>query len=307
MTLVRWFKRAGASKRAALLTATVSGAVFLSACTAELVRPDDGPSATGSGGHSSSTGGQTGVVASGEFPCDVQAFLTTNCQSCHSAASPVPMMTHADLVQASGDDPTLTLAEASLVRLAAGDGSRMPPSPSPTPPAADIEAFAAWVNAGAPQGSCSGDLPPPPPDPYDTPVVCTSGSHWTGGNEESPNMNPGEACISCHTKEREGPHLTIAGTLYPTAHEPGDCNGVPGSSAIYVEITDAAGRVFELSPRSSGNFMLEDPDSFTMPYTAKVVAPDGERVMVGEQDDGDCNSCHTEAGTDGAPGRIMLP
>ena len=175
------------------------------------------------------------------------------------------------------------------------------------PPAAEVEAFAAWVEAGAPVGSCSGALPPPPPDPYDTPVTCTSSTFWTGGDRESPNMNPGEACISCHTEEREGPDLTIAGTLYPTAHEPDDCNGVGRSSGAYVEITDAAGRVFELELETSGNFMLEEPDAFTMPYSAKVVSGDVERVMVGKQDSGDCNQCHNESGAKDAPGRVMLP
>ena len=32
-----------------------------------------------------------------------------------------------------------------------------------------------------------------------------------------------------------------------------------------------------------------------------------ERAMVAAQTSGDCNSCHTLAGTNGAPGRIMLP
>jgi hypothetical protein len=212
-------------------------------------------------------------------------------------------VTHADFVTTSSTDPALTLAEASLVRLAAHDGSQMPPLPAPAPRATDLEAFTAWVDAGASSGSCSAEVPP---DPYDTPVVCTSAGYWTQGNEESPNMNPGEPCISCHTSEREGPDLTIAGTLYPTAHEPDDCNGA-ASSGTYVKVTDAAGRVFELTPRSSGNFMLEEPDAFTMPYTARVVSPDGERVMVAKQHDGDCNACHTESGDDGAPGRIMVP
>jgi len=44
-----------------------------------------------------------------------------------------------------------------------------------------------------------------------------------------------------------------------------------------------------------------------MPYTAKVKYNGLERVMVASQTTGDCNSCHTQAGTKGAPGRILLP
>ena len=42
---------------------------------------------------------------------------------------------------------------------------------------------------------------------------------WTRGNHGSPDMNPGRACIACHTTD-DGPALTIAGTVYPTASKP---------------------------------------------------------------------------------------
>jgi hypothetical protein len=76
---------------------------------------------------------------------------------------------------------------------------------------------------------------------------------------------------------------------------------------VVVEITDADGRVFELRPNSAGNFYLEGPDAFTTPYQARVVSGGVERVMMGAQEDGDCNTCHTQDGDEGAPGRIMLP
>ena len=50
---------------------------------------------------------------------------------------------------------------------------------------------------------------------------------WTGGNRGSADMNPGRACITCHST-MNGPSLTIAGTVYPTAHEPDLCNGANG-------------------------------------------------------------------------------
>jgi len=286
--------------------ATALIALVLPGCTAELVMPDDRSRPASSTGGAEGTGGAgTGAVAASDLPCAVQALLTQSCQGCHGASSAIPLVSRADLAAPSAHDSTLTLAQASLLRMTATDREQMPPLPAPPPTGAEIEAFEAWVRAGTPVGSCSDEFPPPV-DPYDTPVVCTSGSYWTGGDRESPDMNPGQACISCHTNEGEGPELTIAGTLYPTAHEPSDCNG-SGASDAYVEITDASGRIFQLELESSGNFMLEDPDAFTMPYTAKVVSAAGERVMVSEQDDGDCNSCHTEGGAEAAPGRIMLP
>jgi hypothetical protein len=44
-----------------------------------------------------------------------------------------------------------------------------------------------------------------------------------------------------------------------------------------------------------------------LPFTAKVTFQGREIVMTTPQTDGDCNSCHTETGANGAPGRIKLP
>jgi hypothetical protein len=131
---------------------------------------------------------------------------------------------------------------------------------------------------------------------------CTSGIVWTGGNSESEAMNPGMACIQCHAAD-DGPRLSIAGTLYPTAHEPDLCNGADGDARVV--ITGADGRELTLSPNAAGNFLTEA--MVAVPYQAKVIYMGRERVMALKQTSGDCNSCHTEAGIGGAPGRIMLP
>ena len=59
-------------------------------------------------------------------------------------------------------------------------------------------------------------------DPFAAAQKCTSGNDWSSG--EGPTMRPGEACISCHSASG-GPRLAVAGTVYPTAHEPDDCDG----------------------------------------------------------------------------------
>ena len=86
-------------------------------------------------------------------------------------------------------------------------------------------------------------------------------------------MNPGLGCIACHSKRSDAPTLTLAGTVYPTAHEPNLCDGA--SSAIYSDAT--------------------------------IVVTGAERMMGVAQTLGDCNSCHTQDGANGAPGRIVLP
>lgn len=121
-------------------------------------------------------------------------------------------------------------------------------------------------------------------------------------------MHPGTACIACHLKPAGGPRYAVAGTLYPTAHEPDDCNGVSFASApgAQVVITDANGMVHTLEPNDVGSFYFES-SSFAYPYRAKVVYQGRERAMLLEQKDGDCNTCHTQDGTQAAPGRIVLP
>jgi hypothetical protein len=139
--------------------------------------------------------------------------------------------------------------------------------------------------------------------PYDTPSVCTSNQHWTRGDRGSSSMHPGGTCIDCHTK-RNGPSFSIAGTVFPTAHEPTDCNGVNGTGMTVV-ITGADGKVTNVPVNSVGNFY--SIATIAKPFHAKVVANGKERAMSAAQTSGDCNSCHTEQGANDAPGRIMAP
>jgi hypothetical protein len=118
---------------------------------------------------------------------------------------------------------------------------------------------------------------------------------WTG--VDGANMAPGYACVSCHS-------FSLAGTIYPTAHEANNCDGA-SAGGISVVITGADGQTLSLTPNSAGNFystML-----VSLPFTAKVVGAGGTRAMLTAQTSGDCNSCHTVAGASGAPGRIMIP
>jgi hypothetical protein len=140
-------------------------------------------------------------------------------------------------------------------------------------------------------------------DPFSLPEKCTSGQFWTEGSGET--MRPGEACIACHEREDRGPVLTFAGTVYARGHEPDDCLGVLPADGIVVEITDATNQVFKLSTNTAGNFLRSA--SVVLPYTARVLSTQGERRMLTPQTNGDCNSCHTSAGSNGAPGRIAIP
>jgi hypothetical protein len=119
-------------------------------------------------------------------------------------------------------------------------------------------------------------------------------------------MDPGQACIACHTKSGgEAPRFALGGTLYPSAHEPDNCNGGPLTPMARVVITGADGASVTLTPNSAGNFSYSG--AIALPYNAKVTYMGRERAMIAKQTSGDCNSCHTEMGAMMAPGRIMLP
>jgi hypothetical protein len=120
---------------------------------------------------------------------------------------------------------------------------------------------------------------------------------WTGGNSESPLMNPGKACAGCHSG------FVIGGTVYPTAHEPDLCMGTNGNATVV--ITDANGLSVTLPVNGSGNFYGSPVLAF--PIRAKVVANGKERAMQTAQMSGNCNGCHTQTGAEMAPGRIVMP
>jgi hypothetical protein len=147
----------------------------------------------------------------------------------------------------------------------------------------------AGMNAGGNSAGAGGD-------PFAVAAKCTSGTNWTSGNNA--NMRPGEACVGCH-------RFTLAGTVYPTGHEPNDCNGVGTSAAATVVITDAKGTTLRLNVNSAGNFYSST--AISAPYTAVVQTSKGSRAMVASQTNGNCNSCHTQNGANGAPGRIVVP
>jgi hypothetical protein len=302
-------RRASGSSRfpalALLLTTLGAGAVAWGCGSAV-----DATQPTSNYGNPPGSGGGGGNGSQDGLPCDVANVIAAHCLDCHASTlkggATMPLMSYADLAAPSAIDPAVSVAQRSVLRMNDA-ASPMPPGAGVSVPAADIAVLQAWVDAGLPMGSC--DSPDAGPDPFDGPVQCTSGKYWTLGNEGSKYMHPGNACIACHTKEHaEEPEAVIyavAGTVYPTAHEPDDCvaTGVQGAT---VEVTEADGTVSALAVNSSGNFFLEKA-GFVYPYTARVLFDGRERVMHAEQTDGDCNGCHTQDGDYDAPGRILLP
>ena len=244
--------------------------------------------------------------ATADLPCDVANVLASACSSCHGSTlaegAPNRLVSWGDLAATLKGNDAVTQAELALARMK-DELKPMPPS-SPASPDA-IAILEKWIAAGMPKGACAATG-----IDYSVEETCTSNARWTRGDRGSENMHPGDACIACHDRERGAPDYTVAGTVYPTAHEPIDCNGVSGkASKTTVVITDAAGKTWNLAVNPVGNFFSRS--AIEKPFRAKVVRGDAVFEMQAPITDGECNGCHTAEGTFDDPdkprGRIVLP
>jgi cytochrome c553 len=275
----------------------------------------------------------------GSFDCKSGVTdVLSACSTCHGiepVGNDLVLVTRSQLLARSASSPTKTVAQVSL--------ERMQDVVSPMPPTgvaakADVDKLAAWLNAGMPEGACAvqqqtaqpgqpgqGNQPgqpsqaavdggtdsaaAKPPNLFGGPSTCTSGEKYQG--KSGFDMRPGEACNACHTSLNVRT-FTIAGTVYPTGHEPNDCVGTKDGS-VRIVLTDSAGKeTFVPVPANQrGNFAL-DKGTLTGAYAVRVETTDGAKVrkMGGKvklPGDGDCNRCHSDAGSEKAPGRVVIP
>ncbi len=249
--------------------------------------------------------GELHPTAGGSLPCDVGHVLADRCLSCHGepleGSAPYPLNTYAALFDPAPGHAGQQVLDRMIARMT--DPAR-PMPPSGAPPAEEVKVLIAWRAVGAPGTGCSTD-PTEPPE-----VVCSSNRYWTSGNDGSERMNPGRACIACHTAEDDGPRFAFAGTLYPTVREPDRCNGVDPDQypGVQVEVIDANETVHAVSVNRAGNFFLRRSDAnVVFPIRARVLYEGRVREMATPQQSGDCNACHTQDGMNGAPGRVRLP
>lgn len=298
-----------------MLRTSLAGAVILLAAAAGCYTGgsalDGAIAAAGNGSANGTTTSVDGTETTSKvtgLPCDVAAVIANSCATCHgdrlTGGAPNRMVSYEDMMAVTGADGDLTVAQVTLARMKDAKDPMPPSGASP----ADIEVISKWIAAGMPAGTCESSVGAPVTSEYDTPSVCTSKKRWTRGDRKSPEMHPGVACIECHDREDEAPGFSASGTVYPTAHEPDDCNGIGDTKTTTVELTDATGKVFRTTVNAVGNFYFESRKSaIKMPYTAKVISGGKTRVMKDPVDTGDCNACHTEKGTEKAPGRVMKP
>lgn len=267
---------------------------------------DEGNESNGTAGGTTPGGGASQGGAADGVPCDVAKVLSAACLSCHgqplAGGAPISLVTFAELTAVSASHAPATQIERSLARMQDAQ-SPMPPGQPGAVSASDLALLQAWVDSGTPKGSCGTAGGGAAGGPFASPAKCTSGNMQSPG--EGGGMAPGRACMSCHTgagEEQSG--FTVAGTVYPSAHEPNDCQSA-GVSGSVVQITDANNQVLTLQVGPSGNFYTGQ--AVALPYSAKVIFQGRERPMGGKQQSGDCNSCHTQAGAGNAPGRVVIP
>lgn len=273
---------------------------LLSSCDSRIDAVDD---AGGFGGGSAMTGGGAGggggaTLGTDVTFCDVQRVLQANCWSCHASATPsgAPILvTSADFRAASqygGTQLDRSIARLSITPVSGA----MPPGIGGTPE--QIQLFVDWRANGTPD--CTD------PDAGIVTPTC-AGSTWTSGDNFAGRMNPGEACQTCHSSRRRGPLAGFMGTVYPSLHEAPLCTVTSVPSGTKVEILDSNGTVrqsFAISAQNNGNF-YGGTIGVPSPYTARVVVNGVvTSQMLTQQTSGDCNSCHTTFGAQGAPGRI---
>jgi hypothetical protein len=292
-------------------------AVVFTGCGGVLALDGDGGMQNvggGNGGGSSAGGGTAtgGGAALDGLPCDISALIATKCDSCHgttlAAGAPWPIVSRAQLLEQSPTYPGQTKAQRSLIRIQAGT---MPPTPGTGPTATELAAFNTWVTAGEPAGTCATGTGGGGGTSIQ-PTTCKSGSYFRGG--EGPDMSPGRSCQGCHVTQKPSRDYFFMGTVFPNVHEANDCNATP-PAGLQVQIIDKNGAVvITMTPYStSGNFYFSNKaavgsngQAIAMPYTAKVISASGAvSQMLTPQTSGDCSSCHTEQGANGAPGRIV--
>ncbi len=243
--------------------------------------------AGGGGGTPPTTTGDAGATppppSGAGIPCDVAAMLAAKCTSCHADpplnGSLSGLVTLADLLATSKEDPTKNVAQASLARMQSASAPMPPASVGSPASSADIQALQSWIN-GNYVGSCAdaGAAPPPAGNVFTGAPAFVS---QTAGSTHTAGLN----CMGgCHNHG-----FTFAGTLTD-----GNGKGVAGAE---VRLVDAKGVAISVHTGSNGNF--HSSTSFTGP--AHVGARNAATTVVMatalQPANGGCNGCHTTGGT----------
>jgi mono/diheme cytochrome c family protein len=252
--------------------------------------------------------GPLDLPAAGVTWCnDIQPLMARFCASCHdsakSGAARQGAPAGADFDTYATTAPSATAAKGFMQKGAMPPSGRIPD--------VDLGLFLEWIDTG--MRDCGAVVSEDTPvDVPDVPAVdnawtptCTSGRHWTQADGEGFQMSPGGNCITCHSTKYESPSYMIAGTVMGALHDETDCNGVQD---VLVVIEGADKVIRTKTTNAAGNFWFDTGEwSIALPYKAHLSGTGTPRYMTTAQTDLNCANCHTVAGANGAPGRVVAP
>jgi hypothetical protein len=250
----------------------------------------------------------------------VATVFANGCTGCHSdppvTGALAGLVTYADLMATSHEDPSKNEAQLSLSRM---QNMSSPMPPSGLPPAADVTTLQNWINAGYPMGSCASAAPDGGSGSGSggggsgggsggSSGGGSSGSRGDGGspppsgvfgnappyssNTGQSTHNAGQDCMSCHNGTTNAPTFKFGGTLYD-----GNGKAVSGAEVRFVDANGAATSVYT---GPSGTF-YRGGSGFTGPAHVGVRnATSTQEMLTGLQSTsqppastgGACSACH---------------
>ena len=116
----------------------------------------------------------------------------------------------------------------------------------------------------------------------------------------SPTMNPGDDCLSCHQRDDNRRRFTIGGTVFFALDSLVD----EGLEAAEIHVTDKNGKQLTLRSNSVGNFYTAEDVAF--PLALELQFHNRRIVMQTPADSGACNTCHSAEPQNDAPGRLFV-
>jgi len=140
---------------------------------------------------------------------------------------------------------------------------------------------------------------------------CGSSSDGEDDDDNAISHNQGQSCLSCHaiggSNEKQ---FTSGATVYTTLNAANGTTNVATNYTLKLYLESNLGIINYNIGNGIGNVNSTFSTATVNSYTAKVVDANGNIVnssLTDSHDLGrlDCNSCHTAAGTGGAPGRIV--
>jgi hypothetical protein len=125
------------------------------------------------------------------------------------------------------------------------------------------------------------------------------------GVRNGPLHRAGQPCLLCHDGDFGDPSaFSVAGTVFETS------GAVVGADQAVVSMTDTAGKTYEATTNSAGNFYIT-PSQWSPTFPLTHVAVTGATGVIATMQssvgrDGACASCHADPAGPTSPGHVAL-